>query len=282
VTVLPASLRVSVVVWHPDFAVLENTLRSLMRAAGQAQAEAVLADWSVILVDNGSQQADLQALLARLGLTAQLLCGHGNVGYGRGHNMALAKQALTGPASTDLHNNFHLVLNPDVSLQPDTLVQGLRYLAAHPAAVAVAPAITDAAGQQEPACRRNPSVFDFLLRGFAPAALRRRFSRRLARYEMRDLPDDRATADVPIISGCFMLFRQCVLQNLGGFDPRYFLYFEDYDLSLRARAHGTLDYLPAMRITHLGGNAAGKGLRHVAMFMRSALRFFNSHGWRWT
>ena len=44
---------------------------------------------------------------------------------------------------------------------------------------------------------------------------------------------------------------------------------------------GSIDHLPAMRITHLGGGASRKGLRHILLFSRSALRFFRSHGWRW-
>ena len=147
--------------------------------------------------------------------------------------------------------------------------------------MAASPAIVDGQGQPESGCKRYPSVFDFMLRGFAPSWLRQRFRRRLQHYEMRDLTSDRIQADVPIISGCFMLFRHDALRQLGGFDPRYFLYFEDFDLSIRARTVGHLSYLPQMCITHLGGNSAKKGLHHILMFGRSAYRFFSSHGWRW-
>jgi hypothetical protein len=70
------------------------------------------------------------------------------------------------------------------------------------------------------------------------------------------------------------------LRAAGGFDPRYFMYFEDYDLSLRIAAQGTVAYEPAMRIVHHGGEAARKGWRHVGWFVRSAWRFFSRHGWK--
>jgi GT2 family glycosyltransferase len=71
-----------------------------------------------------------------------------------------------------------------------------------------------------------------------------------------------------------------VLQRLDGFDPRYFLYFEDYDLSLRTGRIARIVYVPAVRIVHFGGGAADKGFQHIRLFAASAWRFFGTHGWR--
>jgi len=68
---------------------------------------------------------------------------------------------------------------------------------------------------------------------------------------------------------------------IGGFADAFFLYFEDFDLSLRAAAAGRLAYVPSVRIVHHGGHAARKGLRHVFLFVGSAMTFFGRHGWRW-
>ncbi|KUE80788.1 hypothetical protein ATO46_14560 [Aeromonas schubertii] len=87
--------------------------------------------------------------------------------------------------------------------------------------------------------------------------------------------------DPPIVSGCFMLFRTDVLQQLGGFDPRFFLYFEDFDISLRAGKISRIAYVPQVKVVHHGGHASRKGWRHIWMFGRSMVTFFNIHGWRW-
>ncbi|BAO87190.1 glycosyl transferase family protein [Caballeronia cordobensis] len=115
-------------------------------------------------------------------------------------------------------------------------------------------------------CRRYPTVLeDLFMRGFLPSALRRPFARRLARYEMRDaIGETNVVWDPPIASGCFMLFRTDVLKSLGGFDPRYFLYFEDHDLSLRTRR---VAYVPSVRILHYGGGASKKGSTHIKLFL---------------
>lgn len=120
-----------------------------------------------------------------------------------------------------------------------------------------------------------------LLRGFAPGFLRRAFQRRLSNYDMRDVCGAVHTVDVAIASGCFMLVRTSALRAVGGFDSDYFLYFEDFDLSLRLREQGRLVYDPAMRIVHHGGYAASKGRNHLGYFVRSGIRFFHQHGWRW-
>ncbi|HET6266063.1 MAG TPA: hypothetical protein VFD95_14465, partial [Usitatibacter sp.] len=60
----------------------------------------------------------------------------------------------------------------------------------------------------------------------------------------------------------------------------FFMYFEDYDLSLRVGRESQVAYVPQARIRHHGGEASRKGLRHVAWFVSSAVRFFARHGWR--
>ncbi|HET8710499.1 MAG TPA: glycosyltransferase family 2 protein, partial [Spongiibacteraceae bacterium] len=136
-------------------------------------------------------------------------------------------------------------------------------------------------GNRQYLCKRYPSVLDLLIRGFAPRVVRRFFVRRLASYEMRDILADEVVWNPLIISGCFMLLRSSILTKIRGFNPQYFLYFEDFDLSLRAAKVTQIAYVPSVQIIHYGGHAARKGLRHVLLFVRSAVTFFNSHGWKW-
>lgn len=232
----------------------------------------------LVLVDNHHEQqgAHIAALLdQRPGPKfshVRVLAGHGNVGYGRGHNLAIAQSNAP----------LHLILNPDAILAVDAMRQALRFLDDHQEVVLLAPGVYGDDGKLQYLCRRYPTVFDLFLRGFAPSAVRARFADRLARYQMQDVINAHEVVfDPPIISGCFMLFRSNALRRLAGFDSRYFLYFEDYDLSLRTAALGRIAYVPGVRIVHLGGNAARKGLRHIGLFLSSATRFFGVHGWHW-
>jgi hypothetical protein len=78
-----------------------------------------------------------------------------------------------------------------------------------------------------------------------------------------------------------MLVKRRAIDITGGFDPRYFLYFEDFDWSVRLARTGQLVYLPSFRIVHHGGGAARKGWRHIRWFVQSGTRFYRRHGWRW-
>lgn len=274
---LPLTLTVSVVAYDTPLAELQSLLDSLLTAIATLPEAGLRVRTRVSLVDNDDNprlaRADFSRLdkqLQTLYVDLEVLGGHGNVGYGRGHNLVIHHTA----------DDYHLVLNPDVELAPDSLAIGLKYLQENKDVAVVSPYAVGRDGEQQQLCKRYPSLFTLLVRGFLPAGLKARFEQRLSRYEMRDLPEDRPSDGIPLVSGCCMLCRADLLRAVGGFDERYFLYFEDFDLSLRLAARARLVYLPGMKIRHYGGNAAGKGWRHIGLYLRSACRFFNTWGWR--
>jgi len=250
----------------------------LRASAGAAVAAGYLERVSVVLVDNASGER-YRDQVSRLvqdwpdadGFTLRCEWLPDNRGYGHGHNTAMKSLA----------SDVHLVLNPDVELETDTLRAGLSFLARNRDVVLVSPKVYGRGGEQEFLCKRYPSVLVLLLRGFAPRCIQRLFRRRLAAYEMRDVCGDDRPVEVGIASGCFMLMRTPVLLEEGGFNERFFLYFEDFDLSLRLEHKGRLVFEPAMRIVHHGGYAASKGWQHLRYFISSGVLFFNRHGWRW-
>lgn len=61
-----------------------------------------------------------------------------------------------------------------------------------------------------------------------------------------------------------MLCRTDALRAVGGFDERYFLHFEDLDLSVRLHAQGRVVSDPGVTIVHHGGNSAKRGLAHLS------------------
>ncbi|WP_162300071.1 glycosyltransferase family 2 protein [Kineobactrum sediminis] len=275
---MPA-LSVSVVLHHSDLARLETTLRTLLRAAVVARDAAVLGVVSISIIDNSVSDRYHQALLSTLagldpvaaGIALECRALPANVGYGVGHNEAF--RATQG--------DFHLVLNPDIELDTQVLSHGLQYLVQRPGTVLVCPRGIDAAGAPAYLNKRYPSVLVLVLRALPLERLRRCFADRLADYEMHDIECAGEGATVRLASGCFMLVRSAAFRAVGGFYDRYFLYFEDYDLSLRLAQQGAIEYLPDMIVRHYGGGSARKNWRHRGWFLRSGLRFFTDHGWRW-
>ena len=278
---LPSSLQISIVTYRPDVRLLERTLRKLALAVGAAREDGALRTVHLALIDNSTDRGVAERVIelgrARFADTpvhVMYLHGHANIGFGAAHNLVLHG---TGA-------DYHLVLNPDAEVAPDALVNAFRWLDAHPDVGALTPTITDGTGTRQSACKRYPAVLDLVLRGFAPAPLQRLFARRLAHYEMRDVVDvdpPRDILGVPMMSGAFLIARRDAIDRTGGFDPRFFLYFEDFDWSARLNAVTKSAYVPSVSVVHHGGRAADKGWRHLAWFVASALRFYSRHGWKW-
>lgn len=260
----PQKLSVCIVVFKPDITTLNITLTSLRKCVrALADIELIL-----VIVDN-SPTDNLSVWLEThfADLHPELITGHGNIGFGRANNKAL-----------DRLGDIHLVLNPDVKMASDCLTSGLQFLNDNPECGLVTPFARGFDRKRQFLCKRFPAVFDLLMRGFAPLSLQRLFRKRLSRYEMADMPANEVYWDPPIVSGCFMLFRGEIFRKLGGFDPTYFLYFEDFDLALRAGKEARIAYVPQMRILHGGGNAGRKGFWHIRQFAFSAVIFYRKFG----
>lgn len=272
----PDRLSVSLVLHHSDTELLHSTLDSLQRAIASAIESGQLSGAAVTVVDNSDSQSygdQVRRLIDGMAGAAPVAyrAADRNLGFGGGNN-----EAMLG-----VDSDFHLILNPDVEMAETALVEGLAHLQADASSVMLSPHVSADDGSQEFLCKRYPSVWVLLLRAFAPEFMRAWFRKNLEAYEMRDLCAGTDQVDVTLASGCFMLTRTPPLQAIAGFDERYFLYFEDYDLCLRLAPFGRIVFDPAVEIIHHGGYAASKGWRHVHMFVSSGIRFFNSHGWRW-
>ena len=271
------SLSISVVCYNSSEKELRVLISSILNAITALKRCINTLPIPIFLIDNSENKdlslemfADLQQQAIELGVELKLLQGHGNIGYGAAHNLVIK----------ELNSDYHLLLNPDLDLGAESLVSGITYMQQNDEVVMAGPSAKYENGEKQYLCKQYPSVFTFLVRGFFPESIKKLFHKRLAKFEMHKLSDSEASAGIPIISGCFMLCRSEELKKVQGFDESYFLYFEDFDLSLRIAALGKIAYVPAMRITHTGGNTARKGWRHIKMFVCSGIRFFNTHGWR--
>ncbi len=266
------SLSISLVLYQTDFGVLKRVLHSLSDAVDRLQ-QRFDCDVKLIVVDNSADNTmsvtkkNIQNVWLKPFMFIPL---SQNVGFGVAHNLAVEQS----------DSEFHLILNPDAILAVDALLNGILFLQNNSQVVLVSPYAEWETQQRQYLCKNYPSVLDLLLRGFAPDFIKQYFKGRLARYELRGITEQSELVSVPIVSGCFMLLRRVTFNQVNGFSTAYFLYFEDFDLSIRLSKLGHLAYVPSVKIIHLGGNAGKKGWKHILLFVRSMATFFNTHGWR--
>ena len=272
-TLTTPRLSVSIVLHRGNLDHLRATLAGLSVAilAAVPDAHVYLIDQSLDQSYSEAAKAVCGEILHPRGVQWLYLEPNENAGYGAGHNIVLTR---------DL-GRYHLILNPDVELPANWLAESLFFLEANPQVVLYASRGMNGRGEEEYLAKRYPTVGVLLLRAFGTEWLRNRFRKQLDHYELRDLSAEPSVQDVPLLSGCCLIAKTDALQSVNGFDERFFLYFEDYDLAMRMRGLGRVVRAGALQFVHHGGQASKKGLRHIMWFIAGGMRFFSRWGWRW-
>ena len=267
-------LTLSVVLFHSPLeqlrALVESVIASL-RAANLSGVQMVCWDNSCDVAYSAKCQHLLADFASQDSLAMTYVMADNNGGYGAGHNNAMSSCV----------GQFHLILNPDVQLSEEAIPLAMDLLASERSVALLAPTGRRDNGEPEYLAKTYPSVWVLGLRAFAPAWLKRLGERALARYEMRDQLNHGEVRPVTLASGCCIWVRREMFDAVGGFDERFFLYFEDYDLSLKMAQWGQVLEHSQIRIIHHGGDAARKGARHIRWFISGAVRFFSRWGWKW-
>lgn len=227
---------------------------------------------AILVIDNASGEPYASQLRAALPEGVVFHAAERNGGFGYGHNQAL----LLAPPS-----EYFLILNPDVRLHSGALEALITFLEVHPGAGLVAPKVLYEDGRLQPLNKRHPTVLDLLLRRTPDHILARWpwAQARMARYQMLDVGYD-APCPVEFVSGCCMFFRRDILQRLGGFDERFFLYFEDDDLTRRVNCISEAWYCPDAVITHRWDRASAQSAAMFRVLVESAVKYFTKWGWK--
>jgi GT2 family glycosyltransferase len=264
-------LNISIVIYTLDTKVLSSTVQSIVVSAKKLQPH--LGIKKITLIDNGDNKKELISFIEKYSafpLNIQYYSAGKNLGYGQAHNIAIYSSDTI----------YHLILNPDVIISPESLINGLNYLEENNEVVAVSPSATDGANNIQYLAKSYPSLLVLLVRALNLRYLKKIFKNKIYNYELKEVIHNKKTVEVKIISGCFMLCKTKALHLVGGFDSRYFLYFEDFSLSIELQKIGKIMYLPDMEIIHFGGGSSRKGIKHICMFILSMIKFFNRYGWK--
>jgi N-acetylglucosaminyl-diphospho-decaprenol L-rhamnosyltransferase len=201
---------------------------------------------ATVVVDNGSR--DGSPAVARAAGATWLETG-ANVGYGRAANAGARHPAVA-------RLPWLLVCNPDVEITPGSVATLAATLEADETLGVVGPRISNPDGTLYPSARVFPDLLDAAGHGLIGlVAPRNRFTRR---YRLLDW-DHARLARVDWVSGACLMARRRAWEDVGGFDPRYFMYLEDVDLCWRlGRAGWGVAYQPAAEVVHVQGVSADR------------------------
>lgn len=205
----------------------------------------------VHLLDNASPKGDGVALADAHAARhwkdrVHLWLEHENHGFGRGNNVV-----LNGLAASPVLPDHVFFLNPDAQLQNEAIAILADRLDATPGAAAAGAGIALPSGRPVTAAFRFPSGGSEFAQAlnFGPIS-------RLFRDRVVPLPADQPDGPVDWVAGAAVMMRFSVLRDLGGFDPDFFLYYEEVELMFRMRKLGhQILYVPEARIQHVEGAA---------------------------
>lgn len=229
--------------------------------------------FEIIVVDNDSHDESLQYLeeMHKKGDITLVHAG-ANLGYGKGNNLG-ARYAK---------GQYILILNPDVSVEPDTLKKMVDYMDINKDIGLLGPQLFFFNGQIQDSCRKFMRPMDLVIKR-TPLTRFKMLKKRVDEYLMADY-DHVRTQDVDLVTGACIMMPRALFNELNGFDERYFLFMEDADLCRRVWLSGKrVVYCPEARALHYhkrlsGGNVLWLIRQRVFwIHLNSALKYF----WKW-
>ncbi|MBL7141605.1 glycosyltransferase family 2 protein [Patescibacteria group bacterium] len=254
---------------------LKNCLKSLKEAG-------IKLDYQIIITDNNSND-NSQEFLSQIKISARsgfasgekdpdlkVILNNRNLGYAQANNQAI-KMA---------HGKYVLILNPDVVVLPNSIERLIKYLQKNKKVGVVGPQLLNPNKTIQYSCYRFPKLITPAVRrtflGKLPG-----FKRELERYLMLGF-DHQQTREVDWLIGACLMIKKEVLEEVGYFDERYFLYFEDVDLAKKVWQAGyKVVYVPKAQMIHFHRRLSADRSALVALFSKitwvhisSALKFF--------
>lgn len=222
--------------------------------------------WETIVVDQESLDGSPEMVEQEFP-EARLVRQKPNLGFAGGNNVAYRQSS----------GRYFLLLNSDTVVHPGWLTPLVEYADAHPRAGLIGPKLLNPDGTLQYSCRRFPSLGAGLFR-HTPLEIFSPRNRFVGDYLMKDWAHD-APRQVDWLSGACLLARREMIEEIGGLDEGYFMYFEDVDWSRRAHDAGwEVHYIPEPVVLHeVGKSSDRRPKRMIVMHHQSAYRYFRRH-----
>ncbi|MDP3819362.1 MAG: glycosyltransferase family 2 protein [Methylotenera sp.] len=218
-----------------------NTIEMTKKALDDLFASDGNFEKEVFVIDNASRDNSAE-VLRRDYPNITLIENKQNVGFGRANNQALPL----------IHSKYVLLLNTDAFVKPDTIKKTMQYMEAHPKCGMVGVKLLGRDGVLQPSCRYFPTPWNIFLERTNVKKL----------FKHTKLVDDMSWDHASVrscdwVPGCYALIRKEVIDQVGLFDPRYFLYYEEVDHCFAAKRAGwDVVYFPDAPVVHIGGESA--------------------------
>jgi N-acetylglucosaminyl-diphospho-decaprenol L-rhamnosyltransferase len=222
-----------------------ESLDSLFNSVGDFELE-------VFVIDNASKDNSVELISTKFP-DITLIENKENVGFGRANNQALSL----------VKGDYILLLNTDAFVAADTLQKSINYMQSNPRCGILGARLLSRNGEQQPSCRYFPTPFNLFVERVGLRYL-------LPQIKLVDDVNFNAelTQSCDWVPGCYYMVRKQVVNDVGLFDPLYFLYSEEVDHCFAVKKAGwDIVYLADINVIHIGGESA-KSVGTISMVSR--------------
>ncbi|MGV3583210.1 MAG: glycosyltransferase family 2 protein [Methylophilus sp.] len=195
----------------------------------------------IFVIDNASKDGSAEMIRQEFP-EIHLIINKTNVGFGRANNQALPF----------VHGRYILLLNTDAFVDPDTIQKTVDFMESNPKTGILGVKLLGRDGVLQPSCRYFPTPLNSFL-------FRTGLNKVFTSVKMIDdmTWDHNQVRDCDWVPGCYYFIRKEVIDQVGLFDPRYFLYSEEVDHCFSAKNAGwNVTYFPYASVVHIGGESA--------------------------
>lgn len=201
----------------------------------------------IILVDNASADGSLDLCLSNFPNHPKLkvIRNSANLGFATACNQGVRISS----------NEYLFFLNPDCTLEANTVSELLRVLESDPAIAMVGGFLANLDGSEQGGGRRAiPTPWRSFVRAFGLSRLAHRWPSLFFDFHLHKQPLPAHPIEVEAISGACMLVKRAAMNDVGLWDEEYFLHCEDLDWCMRFRQNGwKILFVPSARVTHAQG-----------------------------
>lgn len=244
-----------IIVSYNSADVIELCLASIFKQ------DSLMSHIEVLVVDNASSDSTVNIIREKF---PSVLIFQNNVNYGYSYAVNRGYSESVG--------KYILILNPDTVLEDEFIKKVINLMDSLPEIGILGVSLISTNGKIQPTCWKEPSlltvIYDMMLPYF--------FSLKLVTLQPEKF------ASVPMVSGACMIVRKDVFQTLGGFDERFFLYYEDVDFCYRARKLGyKIFFTPDIKVIHHQGKSSFKDMKSffINLYISKFLFFEKHHSW---
>lgn len=212
------------------------------------------------------------------GITMIYEASKNNDGFGKGHNYAYKKLKNYLNINKDI-DNLLIIVNPDIYFESEEISKMISFISdkENSDVVCISPLIYNDFNKIQHSAKRNPTILSLLIGRLDFLEKIKILQKYLSKNHNRELTGKKIF-ESSYLSGCFLLIKAKIYEKNKGFDERYFLHFEDADITRELCKYGKCLHFPKAKITHLWQRGSHKSKKQTIYLIQSMIKYFNKWG----